>query len=90
MSMALALVAEEKAAARAAVDTSEVYLQQQVGPKPYYSRTLYGILSVTALPVLIAGIVLAALGYLTAGFSLIFISISLSQWAWNTCSHGKT
>jgi hypothetical protein len=23
------------------------------------------------------------------GYSLIFIPVSLSQWAWNTCSHGK-
>lgn len=41
----------------------------QIGPKPYYSRTLYGILSVTALPMLIIGIVVSCFGYLTVSIT---------------------
>ncbi|TFJ83231.1 hypothetical protein NSK_005449 [Nannochloropsis salina CCMP1776] len=62
-------------------------IQAKVGPKPHYTRTLYGILSVTTLPLLLGGIILACIGYLAVGYSLIFIPVSLSQWAWNTCSH---
>ena len=38
--------------------------QHQVGEKPHYQRTLWGILSVTALPMLVAGIVLSGFSFL--------------------------
>lgn len=37
---------------------------QQVGEKPHYQRTLWGILSVTALPMLVAGVILSGFGFL--------------------------
>lgn len=87
MLLALVLVTQEGLTAKRAAETSEAYLETQVGPRARFFRTLGPLMAVSLLPILIIGIIVGACGFFAAGWSLVFLSVSVGQWMHNLTGH---